>query len=350
MYRTVQGLALDANITLIAPRGSGRFRPKSVSVIECPAAMLPFLFAALLKGLIQVLKKPPKVIIGGSGLVAPLTAILAKIRRGKSVLHVHGLDLTTTNAVYRRLFLPWVRKNDLIVANSENTRRLAIDAGCEPESVTVLNPGTDLPSLPLKRLGDSLRFEGKALALFVGRIIRRKGLSLFLANAWAALVQQQPDAHLLIVGDTPGEALMRDPQEGRDVKELLRQKTYRDTVTFLGAVSDDELWQYYAAADVLIFPIVEVTGDVEGFGMVAIEAAACGTPTVAFSVGGVPDAIENGVSGYLVEPGDYSTYVDSILTIWRTGVPSASNCRKFAENFSWERRRERFRSLLEDLQ
>ncbi len=61
-----------------------------------------------------------------------------------------------------------------------------------------------------------------------------------------------------------------------------------------------------------VFPVIEIPGDVEGFGMVAIEAASQGVPTVAFRVGGIPDAIADGVSGRLIAPGDYAALSDAI--------------------------------------
>ncbi len=70
--------------------------------------------------------------------------------------------------------------------------------------------------------------------------------------------------------------------------------------------------------------------------MVAIEAAASGTPTVAFPVGGVIDAVADGVNGLLVPEGDYEAFADAVLSICQGGPPSRSSCRHHAENFSWE--------------
>jgi phosphatidylinositol alpha-1,6-mannosyltransferase len=88
---------------------------------------------------------------------------------------------------------------------------------------------------------------------------------------------------------------------------------------------------------VLVFPVQKRANDIEGFGMVALEAAAHGLPTVAFSVGGVPDAIANGYSGNLISPGDKIGYSKTVIEFLNDNKLSsqATTCRKFAESLQW---------------
>jgi phosphatidylinositol alpha-1,6-mannosyltransferase len=142
------------------------------------------------------------------------------------------------------------------------------------------------------------------------------------------------NARLLVVGDTPDNALLQDPKGAQRLVKAI-ERCGKGTVRFLGNVEDDTLWNCYAAASALIFPLVRVKGDVEGFGMVAIEAAACGTPTVAFSVGGVPDAIADGRSGILVAEDDYPAFADAVIALCNNAQPTAAECRTHARRFSW---------------
>lgn len=339
MQHSVETLASQFDLTLIGPSGCREFAPKNVTVIECPPAPFPFLAMALLKGWRTTRKAAHDRVLGGSGLVAPVTYLLSKVMKARSVLFVHGLDLVVENPVYQRCFLPFLRRHDRIIANSRNTRSIAIEKGCESSRVRILNPGSTIPPESLLEdtvsIREQLGLPDEKIILFVGRMVRRKGLVEFLEKSWPRIRAAQPDAVLLVAGDSPDSALFQDPRGAKRLVETLEQSG-QDAIRFLGAVADDVLWHCYAASDVLVFPLIRVKGDVEGFGMVAIEAAACGTPTVAFPVGGVVDAVADGVSGVLVREGDYAAFADAVVSICRGGPPGPSECRSHAEAFSWE--------------
>ena len=116
-------------------------------------------------------------------------------------------------------------------------------------------------------------------------------------------------------------------------------------VQLLGHVTDDEIATLYSAADAFVFPLVDTPGDVEGFGMVAIEAAAHGTPTVAFDCGGVSDAVVNGQNGLLVPAGNYASFNDATLQLLQQS--SRDDARQFAAQFSWENYGARFQGCID---
>lgn len=349
MQHTVETLASQFDVTLIGPGGCSNFAPGNVTTIECPPAAFSFLTRAFIKAWQSARTTPFDIVLGGSGLVAPVTAFASRIAKARSVIFVHGLDLVVDNWIYQRLFVPFLRRHDLVIANSQNTREIAIEKGCQASAIEVLNPGSTIP--PETRLQDAtttrarLGFEHNKIILFVGRMVKRKGLAEFLENAWPHIVARQPSAILLVVGDSPDSALVQDPHGARQLMSAI-ERSGTDTVRFLGAVEDDTLWDCYSAADALVFPLVRVKGDVEGFGMVAIEAAACGTPTVAFPVGGVVDAVADGLSGSLVAEGDYEAFAAAVVSICDGGPPSPSDCRKHAEKFSWDVHRRGLLSIL----
>ena len=339
LKHSVESLSSQFDVTLIGPTGCSEFAPQGVETIECSPSPFFFLTMGLLKGWRASRKKSFDTVLGGSGLVAPVTLFLSRVARARSAIFVHGLDLVVENWVYQLLFVPLLRHHDRLIANSQNTRRIAIDKGCQLSRVQVVHPGSTIPPDSLLRDVASIRatlgFEENKVLLFVGRMVRRKGLAEFLEKAWPRIVETQPGAVLLVVGDSPDDALKRDSRSAQQLISLI--KSYDDdAVRFMGSVSDETLWQCYAAADVLVFPLIRVKGDVEGFGMVAIEAAACGTPTVAFSVGGVPDAVADGRSGILVAEGDYPAFAGAVDAVCNSAKPSAAECSAHAQNFSWD--------------
>ncbi len=339
MQHSIETLASQFDVTLIGPNGCSEFAPANVAVIECPSSPFSFLAMALLKGLRFRGKTSFDLVLGGSGLVAPVTWFISRITNARSFIFVHGLDLVVDNVVFQWFFVPFIRRHDCVIANSQNTREIAIGKGCQSGQVKVVNPGSSIPPksllLDAARSREKLGFEGKKIILFVGRMVRRKGLTEFLENAWSRIVAAEPDAVLLVAGDSPDDALMKDPDGATRLLQAI-ERHGQETAHFLGTVGDETLWNCYAAAEALVFPLIRVSGDVEGFGMVAIEAAANGTPTVAFPVGGVVDAVADGENGVLVSEGDYEAFADAVVAICRGGPPSRKVCRTHAENFSWE--------------
>ena len=91
----------------------------------------------------------------------------------------------------------------------------------------------------------------------------------------------------------------------------------------------------YLAADVHIFPFRQLPNDPEGFGMVAIEAATHGLPTVAFATGGIVDAVSENISGHLIEPGNYKEFASAVLDVLSNGKAMRNTCIEFSNNFDW---------------
>ena len=155
---------------------------------------------------------------------------------------------------------------------------------------------------------------------------------------------------MIAVGSEPAKALNR-PSESVLAKYRnsgIANAGIEEHVELLGFANDDkELARLYAAADVFVFPLIETKGDVEGFGMVAIEAAAHGTPTVAFNCGGVGDAVIDDVNGALVAAGDYAAFASAIGEV--AGKDLRYSAREFAQQFSWENYNEQMERHLSGL-
>ena len=341
MEHTAKAMAKRYELVLIGPRGCRRFVDENVRVLECPSSPLTFLIVATALALREALLRKPSLFVGGNALVAFISAMGGYFGRGRSVVFVHGLDLVAAHWIYQTLFVPWVARNQTVIANSTNTRRLAIAAKCRPERITIVHPGTATPPVPPPRndMRKSLGLDDSPTVLYAGRIVRRKGLIPFLEQSWPEVSARVPEAQLVVVGDTPKGTLKRDSTDSERLNAFLKTDSAA-SVQFKGYVEDEELWRYYAAATVFILPLVPIEGDVEGFGMVAIEAAASGTPTVAFAVGGVVDAIADGVSGHLIREGDYQKFSSAVVHALVESHDSEA-CRKHAAKFSWGRYEEK---------
>jgi len=173
------------------------------------------------------------------------------------------------------------------------------------------------------------------LLLSVGRLTARKGLREFVTEVLPRIVAKRADARLLVIGDAPANALFGQAQTPASIQAAAATAGVAQHVLFLGKVSEEELATAYQAAQVHVFPIRALPNDPEGFGMVAIEAAAHGLPTVAYATGGVPDAVAHGQSGYLVPPGDAAAFADAVLRLLNMPLDEAG-IRAFAGGFAWE--------------
>jgi len=339
--RMLEGLSLTHQTILIGPKGCRDFAPAGTRVHEAPASnFLVFLIYAKCMAIYLSLSQKPDVCLAGSGLVAPYAWLAARLSGARAVVYVHGLDLIADSRIYRWLWVPFIRRCDAVIANSGNTRRLAESVGVQADRISVVHPGTDIPELEPEKAAEfrsTYGFGDCPLLLSVGRITERKGLLPFLQKSWPAVLDRHPDARLVVIGTEPQQALRQDRRSPMaDIRAHLHASGLNETVHFLGRVDDATLTAAYQAADVHVFPVLDSTDDVEGFGMVAIEAAANGLPTVAFNAGGVADAVEQEHTGQLLTPSDYHGFSKAVLNI----LNHPQNIKKQDEiwaKFGWNR-------------
>jgi len=348
-------LAQHWRVLLCGPAGSAAYAPATAQVAQTPVKPLPrFLAGCLLRAWRLAASRKPALVVAGSGLVAPIAWLAAWRASARWAVYLHGLDIIAPSRIYRWLWWPFLRRADCVLVNSRNTARLARAAGVPDSRIHVLNPGTDLPSVSAEatrafRVSQDLA--ARKILLSVGRLTARKGLLEFVEKCLPLLVENDPSVLLLVIGEDAKDALLGG---SRGLRQVITSKAaglgLDAAIRFLPHCGDEALSIAYAAADVHVFPVRDMPGDVEGFGMVALESAAHGLPTVAFDVGGVSDAVSDGNTGRLVTPEDYSVFAQAIRDVLsRTRESWAVDCRAFAQELAWPRFGERLRARLAPL-
>ncbi|WP_369139484.1 D-inositol-3-phosphate glycosyltransferase [Modestobacter versicolor] len=229
-----------------------------------------------------------------------------------------------------------VAEADRLVANTaEEARQLVDFYDADPRRTLVVPPGVDLQRF---RPGDRLRARQRVgvpadavVLLFVGRIQPLKAPDMLL-HAAARMLADDPTLRarlqVLVVGAPSGSGLT-EPQR---LHELAASLGVAEVVRFVPPQAGEQLADHYRAADVAVVPSHN-----ESFGLVALEAQACGTPVVAAAVGGLCTAVDDGVSGLLVARRDPADYARAIRLVLERRELLAAGARRHAAAFSWDR-------------
>jgi phosphatidylinositol alpha-1,6-mannosyltransferase len=245
------------------------------------------------------------------GLVAWL---VARLTGRPVVIYAHGEELTGWGRgnKYRAMRFA-LRHADRVIANSDFTRGVLIDdLGVRPERIVTINPGVDVarfrPGMPFQDLRDTLNLAPESkLLLSVGRLSRRKGFDTVI-RALPGLLSSGFDVHYAIVGI--GED--REYLDG-----VVREAGVAGRVHALGHVPMDDLPRWYNACDLFVLVNRDIAGDTEGFGMVFIEAAACGKAVVAGKAGGTGSAVLDGVTGVRVDGDSLAAVAEALARMLR---------------------------------
>ena len=333
-------LAQRAPVGIVGPEGCVRDAPARAAVAEVSLRPLwRFLLLASWKGLTMARRARPQWVLAGSGLTAPLAWLAARGAGARCAAYVHGLDLAVAHPLYRTLWFAALRRMDAVIANSHASAELARGIGVAPQRLSVVHPGVEVAAHDAGARERFRRQHGLGDApvlLSVGRLSERKGLREFVSEVLPDIARRKPGVRLVVVGDVPAAALHARAQSIPSIERAAQAAGVGHCLLMLGRRFGEELTDAYAAADVHVFPVRQIPDDPEGFGMVAIEAAAQGVATVAYATGGVVDAVEHGVSGLLVAPGDAQGFASAVQRILESPL-DADRVREFARGFAWER-------------
>jgi len=228
------------------------------------------------------------------------------------------------SVVYKRL----CRNIDIFVSVSNYVERVLKNGS--KKTIQVIHNGIKLLEYSKMGSGENL--------LYVGRLSREKGIE-YLLKAMPLITKAMPRAHLYIAGDGDQQYKLED---------LSKELNITKSVTFLGPVPFKEIKNHYNKANILIVPSLWK----EPFGLVGPEAMSVGRPVVASNVGGIPEWLDDGVNGFLVEPGNSKQIAEKVIRLFsdrKLLEKMGENARKKAEQFSIEKHVIKIENIYEKL-
>ncbi len=238
---------------------------------------------------------------------------------------------------------------DVLIASTADEQDELVEAyGADPARVHVVAPGVDLTTFSRVDRAEARRKIGAGpgpLLLFVGRLERLKGVDIAIRALAELRNGGRHDLKLLVVGSDVRERGVRegDESETQRLKYVAASLGVRDSVEFAGSVAHHELPYFYSAADVCVMPSYS-----ESFGLVGLEAQACGCPVVGSGVSGIRSVVRDGVTGFLVDgdnPSDYAERIGRLLDETELARLMGLRGQLLAQRFSWNRTADRLAEM-----
>ena len=304
-----------------------------------------FLPYAMLRALI-CLHKYDAVLLG-DGVLGVIGYTLKLVSCKPVACIVHGLDLTYENCIYQRLWIKlFLPRLDLLIAVGNETIRKGTELGIPPDRFVFVPNGVAAPKqLPVYSRQDLEKFLRRKISgpvlLTLGRLVKRKGIAWFV-NEVVPLLDK--DVTYIIAGD------------GNDMESIvgaIAAHKLQNRVILTGRVTELERELLFRTADIFIQPNIPVKGDIEGFGLVVLEAASYGLVVLASALEGLNDAINHGKNGYLIQTGNAEIFrqsIESLLTQPENRIAFGQAARKYIlENQTWPMIASRYHHILQEL-
>lgn len=279
------------------------------------------------------------------GQVLPLGTVawlFSKLYHIPYLVFVHGMDVTTPQAFPRKR---WLVKHILqsarvVIANSQFTAQLVAQYALGSH-VEVITPGP-LITPELVEKATSLQLPKKFI-LSVGRLVARKGFDRVI-EAFKQFSDRYKDLDYVIAGQ--GEDLVR-------LQQLIMQHQLSDRVHIMSHLSNAQIATLYQGCEFLIMPSRQLeNGDVEGFGVVVVEANLFGKPAIGGRAGGMTESIQDQVTGLIVDPNDpqsISQAMQHLLADTQYRHQLGAQAKQWAESQAWLKKAADFKQLLERL-
>lgn len=276
--------------------------------------------------------------------------ILEKIMRKPYIVFVFATDvlLPQQNKIYN-LVLKNVLGNAKKIISISNFTKNVLKKFVPGSNITVVYPGVDTqifkPLVPKQELIGGYSLRNKKIILTVGRIVERKGMDTVI-RALPMVISKIPNVVYIILGEGPYKA---------NLFSLMESLNLKNHVIFLGEIPYTQTADYYNLCDAFVMVSREAAKgkDVEGLGLVYLEANACGKPTVGGNCGGIPEAIINNVTGLLVDPNNIEEVGQAIINLLgdreyakRLGE---NGLKRIEQHFHWHKSAEKLELIFEEI-
>jgi colanic acid/amylovoran biosynthesis glycosyltransferase len=249
------------------------------------------------------------------GHIAALLQPLIHQWQNPSLVSFHGADVLVdmNKPAYRRATAETLSLVKRVLVRSDSLRQAVIALGCAPEKIEIQRAGIPLTEFPFRER--PLPDNGQWRLLQAGRLIEKKGLKTTL-RAFAKFWKEFPGARLTIAGEGP---------QLEELQSLARELQIAAAVDFAGFVSQEKLRELFYSSHIFVHPSeTGRDGNQEGVPNSMLEAMASGLPVFATRHGGIPEAVENNVSGILVNERDHRVLADALIDCARDSARLAA--------------------------
>ena len=244
------------------------------------------------------------------GVIAWLVSLFSKVQ---FVCFIHGEDIETaaTSREQSLMVKQVCGKADMLICNSLNSQNIARRLNYDVGNTVVLHPGADcerfIPVTSDLEFKQDMGWIGRTVILTVGRLQARKGHDKMI-EAMPTILAVHPKTLYCIIGD--GDQKPR-------LLELVNELELADSVIFLNEISDEQMIMCYQQCDIFILPNRTIDNDIEGFGMVLVEAQACGKVVIAGDSGGTAETMLAEQTGFIIDctnPDVIATKINQLLS------------------------------------
>ncbi|CAG5068159.1 Alpha-maltose-1-phosphate synthase [Dyadobacter sp. CECT 9623] len=299
------------------------------------------------------------------GLIAAFCSRHKGYNHLKRTATLHGLDVVFPSKIYHKFILPRFNRFDKLIAVSRATASEAQRLGIDKNKIVVIPNGVDTrieiaksPITLTEMLANhGIDYRGERILLALGRPVRRKGMSWFIENVVPLL---KGNFLVLLVGAYEPVAggterllsrlpkkpagkislFLGFPTDNAPLRQLFQEPEVAERVKHLKRLPTTEVQLLLSQSAAFIMPNIKVAGDMEGFGLVCLEAVMAGATVFAADIDGIPDAIQDGKNGYLLPSGNAKIWAERINEVIASTQPNEHKAafRQYTiENFGWEK-------------